>query len=152
MTRIPSIAWRTAAVLMMLLSTALHAQQAEEFGPYRVHYNAINTNLLNPEVARAYSIQRSGNRAMLSIAVIRHDGESDTNSAVHADVTASAINLTGQRRHIELDTIEDQEAIYYIGTFRIHDEETLDFTVQVRPEDEPETHEFGFRQQFFTDD
>lgn len=152
MTRIPKIAWRAAALLMMLLSTALHAQQAEEFGSYRVHYNAINTNLLNPEVARAYGIQRSGNRAMLNIAVIRHNSESSMDSTVHADVTASTINLTGQRREIELEVIEDQDAIYYIGTFRIHDEETLDFSVRVRPEGESETHEFEFRQQFFTDE
>jgi hypothetical protein len=63
----------------------------------------------------------------------------------------TATNLTGQRRDIELRRIDDQGAIYYIGQFRIHDEETLNFDVLVQPsgaEDGP--YELKFRQQFYT--
>lgn len=138
------------AFALLLLSAPAPAQQSEEFGDYVVHYNALNTNLLPPEVARAYGIQRSGARAMLNIAVLRQN-ENELQDPVHAEVSASAINLTGQRRDIELREINDQDAIYYIGTFRIHDEETLNFTIRVRPRDSDRpSHEISFRQQFFT--
>lgn len=136
----------------LLLSAAVPAQQAEDIGDYLVHYNTMNTNLLPPEVARAYGIQRSGNRAMLNVTVMRkadQDGEMD--SAVHAEVAATAINLTGQRRDIELDEIEEEDAIYYVGTFRIHEEETMTFTVNVKPSDSDRpAREITFRKQFFT--
>ena len=67
-------------------------------------------------------------------------------------VVASATNLTGQRREIELREINDQGAIYYIGTFRIHNEETLNFAIEVSPEGHSGApYEFAFRQQFFVD-
>lgn len=141
-----------AAVLLLTTSSAV-AQQAEDIGNYRVHYNALNTNVLPPEVASAYGIQRSGNRAMLNIAVLRKAENADSMDVpTHAEVSAGAINLTGQRREIGLQEIEDDDAIYYIGTFRIHDEETLTFTISVQPEGSRQPpQEFSFQQQFFTD-
>ena len=136
------------ALYLVGFSLGAQAGQAETFGPYAVHYNTLNTSLLTADVARAYSIQRSGNRALLNIAVIRH-GEEETGTAVTAQVRATATNLAGQRRELDMREIRDQEAIYYIGTFRISNEETLNFQVSVQPEGEPRPHEFSFRQQFY---
>lgn len=141
------------AFALLLLSAPAPAQQFEDIGDYRVHYNALNTSMLPPEVARAYGIQRAGNRALLNIAVLRKaESEDELDESVTAEVSARVINLTGQRREIELQEIEDQDAIYYVGTFRIHDEESLTFTLSVKPDDSDEpAHEITFRQQFFTD-
>ncbi len=124
------------------------AQQSRDFGDYTVHYNTLNTNLLPADTARAYGIQRAGTRALLNIAVQqRADRE-----PVAARVTASAINLNGQRREINMREIREEEAIYYIGHFRVHDEEILDFHVVIRPLEAPDqVLEMDFRQQFFTD-
>jgi len=138
----------TLSVLAVLISTPLVAQQYEGFGSYEAHYSAINTSLLSPQVARAYDIQRSGNRAMLNIAVLRtEEGEQD--EPVSARVSAELVNLTGQRRTIELQEIRDQGAIYYIGTFRITNEENVNFRISVQPDGYPRAHEFTFRQQFY---
>lgn len=136
--------------LLMVFAAPASAQQAVEIGDYIVHYNTLNTNLLPPDVARAYGIQRAGTRALLNIAVLRK-GDADMDTPVRAEVSASAVNLTAQRRQIRMQEISDQDAVYYIGTFRIHNEETLDFTIRVRPEnsDRP-AREINFRQQFFT--
>ncbi|NKI35029.1 DUF4426 domain-containing protein [Wenzhouxiangella sp. XN79A] len=139
---------RAVAAALLLAAGAAPAQQAERFGPYEVHYNALNTNLLTPEVARAYGIQRAGTRAMLNVTVLH----TEDNRAVPATVTASATNLTNQRRSIELREVRDQEAIYYLGTFRVTDEEWMNFSIEVQPEGRvgpPFT--FSFRQQFYTD-
>ena len=137
-----------AAALMLLASGLVPAQQAERFGPYEVHYNTLNTNLLTPEIARVYGIQRAGTRALLNITVLHRDG----NRPVPAEVTVSATNLTSQRRTIDMRQVRDQDAIYQLGTFRVRDEETLTFGVEVQPEGRvgpPFT--FSFRQQFYTD-
>lgn len=142
-----------ALTFMASLAGPVVAQQAWEFGNWRIHYNALNTRLLTPEVASAYGIQRSGSQAMLNITIVE-EPESDDAMAkpVSATVEASAVNLTGQRRDIELREVRDQDAIYYIGAFRIHDQETLQFNVSVKPEGHqgpPGT--FEFQQQFFTE-
>ncbi len=146
------VSLKTILFAMLLLGAVapLPAQQAQDFGDFEVHYSTLNTNMLSPDVARAYSIQRSGNRAMLNIAVMDKN-ETGLNTALAAEVSAEAINLTGQRRVIELEEIRDQDAIYYIGTFRIHNLETLNFQVSVQPEGSPRPREFSFRQQFFVD-
>jgi len=130
------------------LTGAVSAQQFEDFGTYEVHYSAMNTSLLSPEVARAYDIQRSGNRAMLNITILDKSGDGWP-EPISARVEASAINLTGQRRAIELREIRDQGAIYYIGTFRITNEENMNFRVTVQPAGDLRPREFSFRQMFY---
>ena len=130
-----------------LISAPLAAQQAETFGEYDIHYSAINTLQLSPQVARAYGIQRSSNQAMINIAVLRTGGEED--EPVSATVTAQTVNLTGQRRDIEMREIRDQGAIYYIGTFRITNEERITFRLGVQPEGRITPYEFTFQQQFY---
>lgn len=139
---------RFAVALILMLSTAAAvAQQAVQFDRYEVHYNSLNTNLLLPDVASAYDIQRSGTQAMLNITVL----DRETGEPVAARVTATATNLTGQRRDISLRQINDQGAIYHIGQFRIHNEETLNFVVDVVPQGHQGAPlNFSFRQQFFT--
>lgn len=142
-----AVASKLLILFALLLGAPLAAQQAEIFGPFEAHFSAINTSQLSPTVARAYSIQRSSNQAMLNIAVLRTGNPED--EPVSATVTAQTVNLTGQRREIELREIRDQGAIYYIGTFRITNEERVTFRVSVQPEGRPTPHEFTFQQQFF---
>ncbi|MDH3984002.1 MAG: DUF4426 domain-containing protein, partial [Gammaproteobacteria bacterium] len=42
-----------------------------DIGDYVVHFNAQSTDQLSPDVARAYNIVRSKNRAMLNVSIIR---------------------------------------------------------------------------------
>jgi len=143
---------RSIKVMSMLILTAslafpAAAQQSEQFGDYEVHYNTLNTNMLSPEIASVYGIQRAGTQAMLNITVL----DKESREPMEAEVSATATNLTGQRRDIEMRRVSDQDAIYYIGQFRIHDEETLNFNVEIQPEghqDSPYT--LTFRQRFYT--
>lgn len=133
---------------MVLVAQSASGQQAEEFGEYTVHYNTISTNLLPPEAARSYGIQRAASRALLNVAILRKPD----NTPVRARVMATATNLVGQRREIPMQEVDDQTAIYYIGQFRIHDEETLEFQVKVVPrENQTPPMDLKFRQQFFTE-
>jgi len=133
-------------VSALMFSTPAIAQQAQVFGEYTVHYNALNTSQLTPQVAQTYGIQRSSSRAMLNITVLHND------QPVNAAVTAGGKNLTGQLREIDMRRVEEGgDAIYYIGEFRVNNLETFDFTVNVSPEGSGENFEVRFRQQFYTE-
>lgn len=122
----------------------------ESFGEYEVHFNAFSASLIDPSTAAAYDIQRSNNRAVLNITLLKKVPGME-NQAVHGRVTASAINLTGQRRDIEMREVAEGDAIYYLGEFRIHHLETYDFTVEVSPDGATEPYTVKFRQQFYTE-
>lgn len=128
------------------------AQPAEassaDIGDYVVHFSAQTTDQLSREVARAYQIQRSPDRAMLNVSIIR---KSD-NTAVTADVAVKTRNLTQQLKNVEMRQIDEQDAVYYIGETRVANLETLIFEITVKPEDSERTSDvIRFQRQFYTD-
>lgn len=140
-----------AALSLSVVPLALPAQQSQDFGEYVVHYNALNTNLIPPQVAQAYNIQRSSSRALLNITVLKKVMD-NPGSPVRAEISATGTNLTGQRRHLELREILDPEgAVYYIGEFPVHNMETYRFNIDVRIEGEEEPLVVKFKQQFYTE-
>ncbi|NOR37922.1 MAG: DUF4426 domain-containing protein [Woeseiaceae bacterium] len=120
---------------------------SEIIGDHVVHFSAQTTDQLPPEVARAYSIVRSKNRAMLNVSVLR----ASDNAAVEAGVTVKAVNLTGQLKNITMRQIDEQNAIYYIGEVAVANRETLIFDISVTPEGEDSPSDVRFKRQFFTD-
>ena len=137
--------------IILGLSSGAEAQQSQDFGDYVVHYNALNTNFIPPQVAQGYGIKRSSSRALLNLTVLKKVMD-NPGTPVSAKVSASGTNLTGQLREIEIRELNDTEgAIYYIGEFPIHNLETFNFTVNVQPEGEAEPMLVKFRQQFYTE-
>ncbi|NOR67253.1 MAG: DUF4426 domain-containing protein [Woeseiaceae bacterium] len=118
-----------------------------DIGDHVVHFSAQSTDQLPPEVARAYNIVRSKNRAMLNVSVLR---EAD-NAAVTAAVTVKTVNLTGQLKNITMRQIDEQDAIYYIGEVSVANRETLIFDISVIPEGVESASDVRFKRQFFTD-
>ena len=118
-----------------------------DIGDHVVHFSALTTDQLPPEVSRQYNIVRSKNRAMLNVSVLR----ADDNSAVPATVTVKTTNLTGQLKSVTMRRIDEQKAIYYIGETPVANRETLIFDISVRPEGVDEVSEVRFKRQFFTD-
>jgi hypothetical protein len=134
-----------------LTSSSAFAQQAQEFGDFTIHYNALRSSMITPEVAKAYGITRSDSRALINISVLKNT-ENQTTNAVKASVTTSGRNLTGQTRKVEMREINEGDgAIYYIGELSVRNMETFDFTVLVTPEGQSKPYELKFRQQFYTE-
>lgn len=126
-----------------LLASGAAAQNSLTHGDFEVHYNAIASTTLAPNIARQYAITRSANRALLNVAVQR-DGHS-----VAAEVSGSATNLTGQRQELALREVREGEAIYYLAEPRTAEHETLDFDLNVTPAGSREAIRVKFRQEFF---
>ena len=128
------------------------AQPAEassaDIGDHVVHFSAQTTDQLPREVARAYQIQRSPERAMLNVSIIR---KSD-NTSVTANVAVKTRNLTQQLKNVEMRQINEQDAIYYIGETKVANRETLIFEITVKPEGaEKPSDVIRFQRQFYTD-
>jgi hypothetical protein len=136
--------------LLLAASSASFAENSQDFGDYVVHFNALNTTYLPPTVTREYGIKRSKNRGMINIAVL-YKMLGTAGKPVAAKISASATNLTGQKRTISLREVREGPAIYYIGDFPITNEETLRFQVNVNPEGQKDIHEVNFKQQVFTE-
>jgi len=118
-----------------------------DIGDHVVHFSAQLTDQLPPEVARAYNIVRSKNRAMLNVSVL----EEASSTPVAAKVTVKAVNLTGQLKDVTMRQINEQDAIYYIGEVPVANRETLIFDISVTPDGVSKSSEIRFKRQFFTD-
>jgi hypothetical protein len=132
------------------LASAVQAEQSQDFGPYVVHYSAITTDTLLPEVARQYDISRSRNRAVLTMTVLKKVMNT-TGTPIDASIAGNATNLSAQMRKLSFRAIKEGNAIYYISEFPVADRETLNFNLQVIPAGETQPLTVSFRQQFFTE-
>ncbi len=118
-----------------------------DIGDHIVHFSAQSTDQLPPDVARAYGIVRSKNRAMLNVSVIKEG----TTVAVPADITVRTVNLAGQLKNVTMRKIEEQEAIYYIGETAVANHETLVFNISITPEGKTAASDVRFTREFYTD-
>ncbi|MDP2325444.1 MAG: DUF4426 domain-containing protein [Gammaproteobacteria bacterium] len=121
---------------------------SRDFGNYVLHFNAIRTDTLTPEIAKLYNIVRSANRAMLNVSMIKK-ATGTPGVPVAGNVTAMAVNLNGQFKDLTLREIREGEAIYYIGDVLVADDETLVFTVNATPADESSLYSVRFQRGFF---
>lgn len=107
---------------------------SRDFGDYVLHFTAIPTNSLTPEIASSYAITRSANRVLLNVSILKKtEGAADV--PVAGKVSASAVNLNGQAKNLSVREIREGEAIYYVGDVSISGEETLVFSVEAQPAD-----------------
>jgi len=122
----------------------------KDFGNYEVHFNAIRTDSLTPDIARAYDIRRASNRIMLNVAVLAKQADHVPRKPVEADVQVDAYNLNGQLKNFQMRRVSEGEAIYYIGEISISGQEILVFDISVRPAGETSTFEVKFKREFFS--
>jgi hypothetical protein len=139
-------------LLLLMLACGNHwAQQSQDFGHYRVHYNVINSDLIPAQVAQGYGIKRSSSRALVNITVMDL-AAGEPGEAIAAGVATEAVNLTGQRRVVEMREISEPDGgLYYIGELPIHNLDNYNFLVTVTVAGEAKPFELEFRQEFYTE-
>jgi hypothetical protein len=145
---LPRFAARFAAAACVILSFAATGQTAIERGDIAVHYSAIPSTTLAPEVARQYAITRSAGRALLNIAVLKRGADAEPR-AITARISGAATNPNGQRQTLALREVREGDAIYYLAEPRIAARDTLDFELSVIPDGATAPIEVRFRQEFF---
>jgi predicted small lipoprotein YifL len=122
----------------------------QDFGDFEVHYNALRTDQLAPEVARAYGIERSANRVMLNVSLLRKNPDGST-TPVDGTVTASAYNLNGQVKDLQMRRITEGTSFYFIGEVGISGAEILVFDIDAAPGGQTSKYSVQFKREFFAD-
>lgn len=122
----------------------------QDFGNYSVHYNALRTDSLTPEIARSYGIQRSANRVMLTVTILRKDTPQSQGKPVDGTVEVSAYNLNGQMKGIEMRRVSEGDAVYYIGEVSISGSEILVFDISATPTGEASPLKVKLQREFFS--
>jgi len=117
------------------------------FGEFEVHFNALRTDELTPEVARAYGIERSANRVMLNVALLRRDADGRT-TPVDGAVAAAARNLNGQLKNLEMRRITEGPSVYFIGEVGISGTEILVFDIEATPLGAPAKYTVQLKREF----
>ncbi|MES9992303.1 MAG: DUF4426 domain-containing protein [Candidatus Thiodiazotropha sp.] len=140
----------TLFFILLLTTTVGWAENSTSIPGFTIHHNAIPSASLEPAIARQYGIQRSKYRGMLNVSVIK-SVEGTTGKPSEAVVMAKANNIRGQLISIPMRKIIEGDAIYYIGEFRIADQETLNFEIQVQPKGETRYYSAKLSQDFYID-
>jgi Domain of unknown function (DUF4426) len=122
----------------------------QDFGNYEVHYNALRTDALTPDIARSFGIQRSTNRVLLNVTALKKTAEHAARQPVDATVQIDAYNLNGQLKSIEMRRVSEGDAIYYIGEVSISGSEILVFDIAVTPTGETTPLKVKFKREFFS--
>ena len=122
----------------------------QDFGDIQVHYNAVRSDFLTPEVARHFGIERAADRVLLNVSMLREDGTGRT-TPIDGNVEASAHNLNGQLKNLEVRRIVEGPSIYFIGEVRISGAEILVFDIEAAPEGASKTYSMQFKREFFAD-
>lgn len=128
---------------LVLASSVAMAEQAVKFGDIEVHYNAMPTSELQPEVAKNYKLERSQTRGLLTVSVLKKN-QLGVGQPIKAEVTAHVVNQYSQLGNIDLRAIQEGPAIYYLGEFRMSPPDTLKFTLSVKPQGSTKTHQVEF--------
>lgn len=134
-------------LVLSSIAAVSHAEISQEFGAIKVHYNALTTDQLLPEVARAYKIERSKTRGMVTMSVLKQNSVG-VPTPVPAKLTVYATNLNQQLANIEMREIKEGTAIYYLGEFRVGTPDTLKFNTTIEVAGEPK-REMVFTQKFY---
>lgn len=142
----------TALLLMAaaFASGPAAAQGSVTQGAFTVHYSAVPTATLAPEVARRYAITRSASRALLSLVVLRA-GDDAVPMPVRAKVDARRRDAGGRDEALAVREVVDGDAVTYLAEPRIGARERVDFVIAIVPVGESAPIEVRFSQEFFPD-
>ncbi|MEJ6475059.1 DUF4426 domain-containing protein [Pseudoalteromonas piscicida] len=137
--------------LMMVLAPSVFAAddqggQFKDLGPWEVHYIAFPSTFVQPTIAKAYGLTRSGNKAIVNISVL---ADKPGKPAVKARVVGSAKNLLGKIVQLDFKEVVEGEAIYYLAQLDYDDEDIFRFNIEIS--EGKQTRKLTFSQKFYVE-
>lgn len=116
-----------SALLLALLSPLASAEQKQVLGPWDVHYIAMPSTLLDPQIATQYQISRSIQNGLINISVLA----SSDQQAQQVRLSGQAKNLLGQIKELNFQEVREGEAIYYLAQLQFRGEEKVSFSIEI---------------------
>jgi len=139
-----------SALVLLGLTKPGFAEESEStkvFGPYTVHYSTFNSLFVPADIAQIHNLVRAKDQTLINIAVQKTaDGTS-----VAARVSGTATNLLQQQKSIDFKTIQEQDAVYYIGALRHTNEEIFHLDFVILPEGETQPLTFRLSRKLYTE-
>ncbi len=116
------------ALLLITLCLSLPASAAERMqrlGDLEVHYSAFNASYLQPQIAQASGLLRSGKQGVLNISVLRAGKSSP------ATISGEVKSVLGHGQTLTFIEQREGEFVSYLAQFPIPSREVLLFNLQV---------------------
>ena len=137
-------------LIILTASITANAEQKATQGDFELHYNTFPSTFLSKEIANTYQITRSKNRGVISLSVLNKSQTPP--KALEADIKITAKNLLHQNKDVKLIKItEENQAVYYLGTFALNNQEDVNFNITAKPVNSEETITVQFSREFYTD-
>jgi len=129
---------------LLLSSTKAIAEQKQEFGRYEIHYMALPTTVLQPEIAKQFGLVRSKTSGFMNISVIENLADG-TKKPVAAFIKGTIRNSVQQQRQLEFSRIYEGQSLYQIANFWYSQGEIMTFNLEIMadPNDKPITMKFS---------
>lgn len=138
--------------LILLLPLAAMAGQSTRFGDYTVHYNAVPSSFVEPEVAEAHGLTRSRSVGLLNISVVKKDhDEGGPDKGVSANIEGHVTNNVQQRRRLSFQRVQEGDAVYYLSQFQFSEGELLIFNIEASPHGQKGTFPVRFSKELYSD-
>lgn len=143
--------WIISALILAvsLVSPLVQAEQSKEIGQLEVHYIAFPSTFITPEIASQYQISRSAYNGLINITVL--DKMQNGKPAITGILQGRVRNLLGNSNTLNFREIKEGDAVYYIAEFRISDQETYIFDIDINAEGN-RSGKLTFNQKFYVDD
>ena len=127
-------------------SEEMQGAQYKELGPWQVHYIAFPSTFIQPKIAKAYGLERSGYKGIVNISVLKNDAE---NTAQTAKLTGTAKNLLGNKQTLTFKEVKEGDSIYYLAQVDYTNEEILRFEIEIQQSNQ--FQKLQFQQKFYVD-
>tara|TARA_R110001583_G_scaffold26757_2_gene96238 strand:- start:4626 stop:5048 length:423 start_codon:yes stop_codon:yes gene_type:complete len=134
------------STLLITFSLLSHAEQKQDFANLEVHYIALPSAFLTPEIATQYGLERSKYIGLVNVSVLDTEQQS---LPIEANLIGSGRNLIGQTTQLKFKKIEEGKSIYYIATYPFTNEEIVKFDVQIKAQNK--THRLKFQHKFYVE-
>ncbi len=116
-----------SALLLAFLSPLASAEQKQVLGPWDVHYIAMPSTLIEPQIAAQYQISRSIQNGLINISVLA----SNDQQAQQVRISGQAKNLLGQIKELNFQEVREGKAIYYLAQLQFRGEEKVSFSIEI---------------------
>jgi hypothetical protein len=134
-------------LMIFSVNSSASKENMKEMGSMQIHYMALGSAFLTPEIATAYSIERSKYNALINISVL--DATQQSTPAKVVSISGKSRNNLGQIKSLAFDEVKEGDAIYYLAQVKFSHEETIHFDLTIT--DGKESHQLKFKQKFYVD-
>jgi hypothetical protein len=122
------------------------AAQFQDFDNLEIHYLALPSTFLQPDIAKKYNIKRSQYNGLINISVL---DKRNNNKSLSASLSGSGKNLLGQSETLKFKEIKEGDSIYYIADYPFLNEEIVNFNIIIKTQNK--TNILKFQHKFYTE-